>query len=40
MPDFWSVYGLNALDIWDLEVNDFFAMTIQIDNMRREAKKS
>lgn len=39
MADFWDVFGVNALSIWDLEANDFFAMTLQIDHMRREAKK-
>jgi hypothetical protein len=39
MPDIWEVFGVNALDIWELEVNDFFAMANEIDRMRREAKK-
>jgi len=39
MADFWHIYGVNALDIWNLPANEFFGMTVEVDRMRREAKK-
>lgn len=39
MADIWEVFGVNALEIWELEVNEFFAMTNEIDRQRREASK-
>lgn len=37
--DFWQVFGINALDIWDLEFEDFIAMTMRVDQVRREMEK-
>jgi hypothetical protein len=39
MADFWQVFGINALDIWELPANEFFPMSWQVDAIRREAKK-
>lgn len=40
MADMWEVFGVNALDIWDLLCSDFFSMTVVIDRMRQESKKA
>ena len=38
--DVWTLYGVNAIDIWDLPAHVFFIMTYQIDAQRKEAKKN
>jgi hypothetical protein len=40
MAGVWEMFGVNALDIWDLPVTDFFGMTDVIDQARRDAKAS
>jgi hypothetical protein len=37
--DFWSIFGLTPLTIWDLPAREFFGMTIQVDKIRREAER-
>ena len=36
--DFWQVFGINAIDIWELELFDFIPMMSQVDSERAKAK--
>ncbi|HYS43630.1 MAG TPA: hypothetical protein VEM32_06580 [Geobacteraceae bacterium] len=38
--DFWELFGLTPITIWDLPAGDFFAMALQADQVRRETARN
>ena len=37
--DFYAIFGLTPITIWDLPAGEFFAMTIHVDKERAKAKR-